>query len=211
MGPRYRVDGADYAFDGWIRAELEARAQLMRDVVEQLPSQIAHFADLLFVTLQSGGKLLFAGNGGSAATAQHLAAEFVGRLRRERAPMAALALNADTITLTALSNDFGVEMAYVRPLQALARKEDALILLTTSGRSPNLVTAGRAARAIHCPVVAMTGARGGPVADDADLWLAAPTDNAPCVQEAHLVIGHVVCELVESRIFTGSHGHADVK
>lgn len=184
-----------------VRDELESRAALMRLLAERLSTQILLLADAVSSSVLSGGKLLLAGNGGSAATAQHIAAEFVGRFQLDRGPIAALALCADTATLTALSNDFGFQSVFARQVQAYAGRNDVLLLMTTSGQSRNLLAAAEAAHVVGCRMAALTGRHGGPLADLVDLWLATPADQPSLVQEAHLAIGHVLCGVVEAQLF----------
>ena len=149
--------------------------------------------------LRHGQRLLAAGNGGSAAEAQHLTAELVGRYRREREPLSAIALHADTSSLTALGNDYGFTEVFARQVRAHGRPGDVLILLSTSGRSENLLAAAEAARALGVTVWALTGPGPNPLADAADdaIRLPGPT---PAVQEAHLVAVHLLCETVDARL-----------
>jgi D-sedoheptulose 7-phosphate isomerase len=149
--------------------------------------------------LRRGARLLAAGNGGSAAEAQHLTAELVGRYRGEREPLSALALHADTSTITALGNDYGYEEVFARQVRAHGRPGDVLVLLSTSGRSPNLVAAAEAARALGITVWALTGPGPNPLADAATEALCLP-GATPSVQEAHLVTVHLLCEMVDRRL-----------
>jgi D-sedoheptulose 7-phosphate isomerase len=150
--------------------------------------------------LGQGGRLLIAGNGGSAAEAQHLAAELVGRLREERAPLSAIALTADSSALTAIGNDYGFEEVFARQVRAHGRPGDILLVLSTSGRSPNLVAAVRAARETGMRTWAMVGAGGGPVADACDAALCCPSRDSQVVQELHLVSVHVLCEYIDQTL-----------
>lgn len=155
-----------------------------------------------FVTraLAAGGKVLACGNGGSAAQAQHFCGELVGRYLRPRGALPALALNADCATLTALANDFGFEEAFARQVEGLGREGDVLVALSTSGMSPNVAGAARAARRRGVVVIALTGAVPGMVGAEADLCLAAPSRSTPRIQEAHLVLLHLIAELVELEV-----------
>jgi D-sedoheptulose 7-phosphate isomerase len=148
-------------------------------------------------TLQRGGRLLVAGNGGSAAEAQHLAAELVGKLRGDRAPLSAIALNAETSSLTAISNDYGFEEVFARQVRAHGRPHDVLLLLSTSGRSANLIAAARAGREVGLRCWAMTGPAPNPLAGACGDVIAVPSPDPQVVQELHLVSVHVLCEYLE--------------
>lgn len=144
-----------------------------------------------------GGKVLFCGNGGSAADAQHLAAELVGRFERERMPIGAIALHANSSATTAIGNDYGYEDTFARPLLALGQRGDVLVALSTSGNSPNVVKAAVAAKTREIFVVALTGEGGGELAAHCDVLLAAPSGNTARIQEAHILMGHLLCQIVE--------------
>jgi len=150
-------------------------------------------------SLERGGKLLIAGNGGSAADAQHIAGEFTSRLMYDRRPLAALALTTDTSGLTAIGNDYGFDAVFSRQVQALGRPGDVFLGITTSGRSPNVRQALEAARAQGLVTSAFTG-RGGAALLEADIVLAAPSDWTPVIQQVHITAAHIVCGLVERRL-----------
>jgi D-sedoheptulose 7-phosphate isomerase len=150
--------------------------------------------------LGQGGRLLVAGNGGSAAEAQHLAAELVGRLRAERAPLSAIALTPDSSAVTAIANDYGFEEVFARQVRAHGRPGDVLIVMSTSGRSPNLVAAVRAAKETGMRTWALVGAGPGPVADASDEVLCCPSGDSQVVQELHLISVHVLCEYVDQEL-----------
>lgn len=154
-------------------------------------------------TIRAGGKVMFAGNGGSAADAQHFAAEFVSRFNFDRPGIAGLALTTDTSVLTAIGNDYGYEKLFSRQIEALGRPGDVFFALTTSGRSPNILLAVEAARARGVVTVVMTGsrARGTPLLAACDHGIVVPAAATPRVQEMHIVLGHIVCALVEEAIF----------
>jgi len=154
--------------------------------------------------IAAGGKVMFCGNGGSAADSQHLAAELVGKLVFDRPGMAGLALTVDTSALTAIGNDFGYEFVFARQIEALGRAGDVLVGITTSGRSKNVLRAFEAARARGIVTVAMTGQARGPVAEAADHWLAVSHAETQKIQEGHIVLGHIFCALIEARIH-GAH------
>jgi len=166
---------------------------------EALPA-MRHAADLLVETLAAGGKLLFCGNGGSAADAQHLAAELVGRFEKNRRALPAIALTTDTSALTAIGNDFGFDQVFSRQVEALAARGDALVALTTSGTSPNVVAALTAARARGCRTVGLTGLRGDRLAALCDAVVIVPSARTARVQECHITIGHAWCEAIDAAL-----------
>lgn len=162
---------------------------------------VAAVAERVAAALAAGHKVLFAGNGGSAADAQHLAGELVGRFGFDRAPVAALALTTDTSALTAIANDYGYDRVFERQVQGLGREGDVLIAISTSGRSPNILRAIAAARALGLFVVGFTGGGGGDMPAECDLCLCVPADSTPLIQQLHITAGHIVCSLVEERLF----------
>ena len=164
---------------------------------------IAAIAEATTQTLRAGGKILLAGNGGSAADAQHIAAELVGRFAFDRAPLPAIALTTDTSALTAIGNDYGFDSVFERPLRALGRKGDLFIGISTSGRSPNVVAALRAAREIGIASVGFTGTKGASMSALCDHILIAPSDDTALIQQLHITAAHAICGLVESELFGG--------
>ena len=154
-------------------------------------------AQTLAEVLQNGGKILLFGNGGSAADAQHLAAELVNRLQVERPPLAALALTTDTSILTAVANDYDFVQVFAKQVRALGRPGDLALGLSTSGNSPNVVEGLKAARELGLKTLALSGRDGGPVAAAAELALIVSSWNTPRIQEVHITIGHVLCDLVD--------------
>ncbi len=152
-------------------------------------------------TIRAGGKILFAGNGGSAADAQHMAGEFVSRFAFDRPGMAAIALTTDTSILTAVGNDYGYEFIFRRQIQALGRPGDVFVGYSTSGKSRNILLALEAAREAQMTCIGLTGNRGGPMHELCDHLLDVPSADTPKIQEGHLVIGHILCGLVEREIF----------
>jgi D-sedoheptulose 7-phosphate isomerase len=152
---------------------------------------------------QRDGKVLFCGNGGSAADAQHLAAEFSGRFYLDRPPLFAEALHVNTSFLTAVANDYGYEEAYARLVRAFGRKGDMLFAISTSGNSPNILKAAEAARDQGMMVVGMTGQAGGQLTQFCDFLLNVPSADTPRIQECHILMGHIICELVEQELFKG--------
>lgn len=186
-----------------IRQRLQESIATKQRIYEdaQLLDRAVQVADALTATYRSGGKLLLCGNGGSAADAQHIAAEFVGRFERERAALHAEALHANTSSLTAIANDYGYEQVYARQLRAIGKQGDMLIAISTSGNSPNVLQAAIAARSLHMQVVGMTGAEGGRLAAHTDWLLNVPTERTARIQEAHITLGHIITELVETNLF----------
>ena len=167
-----------------------------------LNKALAAAAQAVIASLKADGKVLFAGNGGSAADAQHMAGEFVRRFMFDRPGLAALALTTDTSILTAIGNDYGYEKLFERQVQALGRKGDVLVVYSTSGKSPNILRALEAARAKGLVTIGFTGNRGGPMHALCDHVLATPSADTPKIQEGHLVMGHILCGLVERTMFT---------
>jgi D-sedoheptulose 7-phosphate isomerase len=150
--------------------------------------------------LTSGNKLLLIGNGGSAADAQHIAAEIVGRYKQERAGWAAIALTTDTSALTAIANDYGFEQIFARQVQGLARRGDVLFALTTSGRSPNILAALKTARDLGVTTVGFTGTKGESLRASCDHLFVSPTDDTPVVQQIHMMAMHAICDEVEQAL-----------
>ena len=169
------------------------------------PAFVAVIRDIVEVTaiaIGNGRKLLLAGNGGSAADAQHLAGEMLSRLNYDRAPAAALALTADTSVLTAIGNDYGYDRLFERQILGLGRPGDVFIAISTSGRSPNILRAIDAAREQRILTVGFTGRTGGEMPSRCDLCLRAPSDSTPLIQQIHITAGHIICGLVEERLFS---------
>jgi len=162
---------------------------------------IRDIAEVTANALSSGGKLLLVGNGGSAADAQHIAGEMLSRLNYDRAPAAALALTTDTSVLTAIGNDYGYDRLFERQILALGCPGDVLIAISTSGRSPNILRAIGAAREKRLVIVGFTGRIGGEMASRCDLCLHVPSDSTPLIQQIHITAGHLICGLVEERLF----------
>ena len=173
------------------------------EVAKALPGMAAAIstaADMIGSSLAAGGKLMLAGNGGSAADAQHIAAELTGRFQRERRPLPAIALHANTSALTAIGNDYGYEQVFARELSAHARPGDVLLAISTSGNSPNILRAIEAARKQQVIVIGLTGESGGLMQAACDLCLCIPSKSTARIQEMHITIGHTICELLEERL-----------
>ena len=180
-----------------IRCQLEESARVKRSFSGELIGRIAQFAEKSAAALRGGGKLVFFGNGGSAADALHLAAELVVRLRMERPGLAALALTSNPSVLTAAGNDYGFERIFSRQIESLVARQDILVALTTSGNSPNVVRGVEAGRIRGAYIVAFTGETGGQLASKVDLLLNVPSQDAQRIQECHITIGHIACGLME--------------
>jgi D-sedoheptulose 7-phosphate isomerase len=166
----------------------------------RLAFSVSDAVDLIYTSMAAGGQLLVAGNGGSAADAQHIAAELTGRFLLERRPFRALALHANTSSLTAVGNDFGYDQVFARELTAHARPADVLLAISTSGNSPNILRAIEAARRAKVNVIGLTGESGGQMRAACDLCICVPTKSTPRMQEMHITIGHTICELLEERL-----------
>ena len=182
------------------RAGLTALAALATRVGEEHAGTIAAIADNYITALRAGGTLFFAGNGGSAADAQHIAAEYVVRYGHNRRPLPAVALTTDTSLLTACANDLGYDEIFARQVDALARSGDVLVLHSTSGESPNTLRAAQAAKVKGVKVVALLGKGGGALSSLADCALIVPSDETSHIQELHLAVEHIVCAMVETAL-----------
>ena len=161
---------------------------------------IEHCAAMIFETFKNGGKVLLCGNGGSAADAQHIAAEFVGRYETERIALPSIALTTDTSALTALANDYDFERIFSRQVEALAVEGDLLIAISTSGNSPNVISAVMSARKKGCKVIGMTGENGKKLASLTDACVLVPSGRTARIQEAHITIAHIWCEIIDKKI-----------
>jgi D-sedoheptulose 7-phosphate isomerase len=179
---------------------LNAHIKLFETILSDEVLNIQKCADLIFETLKQGNKILICGNGGSAADAQHIAAEFVGRYETERIALPAIALTTDTSALTALANDYSFERVFARQIEALAVEGDLLIAISTSGNSPNVTSAVMTARKKGCKILGMTGANGKKLASLCDECLLVPEKRTARIQEAHITIAHIWCEFVDKKI-----------
>lgn len=187
----------------YIRCKISEAQQVMEAMLvdESLQSKVAEAAAACIACLQGSGKILLAGNGGSAADAQHIAGEFVSRFAFDRPGLPAIALTTDSSILTAVGNDYGYEKLFARQVQAHGQKGDVFIGYSTSGKSPNVLLAFEEARARGLVCIGMTGNRGGAMKDLCDYLLEVPSADTPKIQEGHLVLGHVLCGLVENALF----------
>jgi D-sedoheptulose 7-phosphate isomerase len=180
-----------------IRRQLTESARVKQSFSDELIGRIAQFAERSSLALGSGGKIVLFGNGGSAADAQHLAAELVVRLRTDRPGIAALALTTNPAILTAAGNDYGFERVFSRQIESLVNAQDVLVALSTSGTSANVLKGIESGRARGAFLVALTGETGGALADKVNLLLNVPSRDPQRIQEAHITIGHIACSLIE--------------
>ena len=183
-----------------INAALLASARLKQTIAETLTGDINNAIGLIRASLSSGGKLLLMGNGGSAADAQHIAAEFVGRFKKDRTALSAIALTTDTSTLTCLGNDYGFENIFSRQVEALVRKGDAVIGISTSGNSENVFRALQRANELGAATIGLLGNEGGRMKEIVHEAIVVPSNNTARIQEAHITIGHIICEIIEQEL-----------
>lgn len=182
-----------------LQNSIETKQKILAD--GEFIAKIQEASDAITAALRNGNKIFFCGNGGSAADAQHLTAEFTGRFLKERTPLAAICLNTNVSSLTAIGNDYGYDDVFLRPMIALAKKGDVLVGISTSGNSKNILKTFEYARQNGVLTIALTGKTGGEMKELADILLNVPSGATPRVQEAHITIGHAICELVEEELF----------
>lgn len=193
--------------DNWTKQRIVADLTLSRDILsktlasEDLLATLERVCDLVTKALSSGRKLLLAGNGGSAADAQHIAGEFVSRFNFDRAPLPAIALTTDSSILTSIGNDYGYEQLFARQVRALGQADDVFVGISTSGRSPNVLAGLRAAREYGLVTVGFAGENPGEMASFCDEVLRVPSSKTPFIQQVHITFGHIVCAVAEERIF----------
>ncbi len=178
---------------------IETKQRILSD--PELIERIGKVADCCITAFRNGKKVLFCGNGGSAADAQHLAAELSGRFYYDRAPLPSEALHVNTSYLTAVANDYSFDEVYSRMINGSGQEGDVLIALSTSGNSPNIVKALESARAKGMKTVVLTGESGGKAKNGCDYLINVPSKDTPRIQESHIMIGHIICEIVESTLF----------
>lgn len=183
--------------------EFEESMEVKRRTAEKLVSEISKTTRLIITAYKNNNKLILFGNGGSAADAQHIACELVGRFKKERSALAAIALSTNTSNLTSIGNDYGYEMTFARQVEALAQKGDVVIGISTSGNAVNVLEGIKAARKRGAKTVGFTGKDGGKLKDVVDLCIIVPSYNTPRIQEVHITIGHIICGLVERELFNG--------
>lgn len=184
-----------------IRQVFRESAEVKMALTDEDFKVVLEMAELMVEALTRGGKVLLMGNGGSAADAQHIAAELVSRFMLERDGLPAIALTVNTSVLTAVGNDYGFDHVFERQIEALARAGDVVVGISTSGNSTNVLRAIEKARAMDCITVGMTGMSGGQIVHAVDLCFRAPSDDTPRIQEVHITAGHIMCEVVESTMF----------
>ena len=182
------------------KTEAQELIKTLEWVADNLGGQIEELAAIIVKSLKAGGKVILMGNGGSAGDAQHIAAEFVGRYKKERKSYPALALNTNTSTITAIGNDYGYDMTFARQVEGFAKPGDVVIGISTSGNSPNVYKAMEAAKAAGCFTAAFLGKDGGTIKNIVDLPIVVKSNNTPRVQECHIFLGHTLCELVEKEL-----------
>lgn len=182
-----------------LEASIHVKQAMLADV--DLLNTVEKIATACVKAFRDGNKILLAGNGGSAADAQHIAAEFVGRYEQDRSGIPALALSTNSSTVTAVANDYGYNAIFQRQIQALGKKGDVFFGFTTSGRSPNVVAAVQECKRLGLISVGMTGAGGGDLLELCDYCICVPSGNTARVQESHITIGHIICSLVEQTLF----------
>jgi D-sedoheptulose 7-phosphate isomerase len=183
-----------------LRSNLERSIEVHRSLRDACLPTLQTAAEALVKAYLAGHKAIFFGNGGSAADAQHLAAEFVGRYLCQRGPLPALALNANSSSLTAIGNDFGYDQVFARQLEALALPGDVAVAISTSGNSPSIIEAAQCAHRLGLYTIGFTGASGGLLREVVDTLVAVPSDETPRVQECHILVGHALCDVVEQAI-----------
>ena len=180
-----------------IAKEFEAHLKTIQAVIGKMETSLQEAANLLVNTLKNGNKALLCGNGGSAADAQHIAAELTGRYKTERRGLPAIALTTDTSALTAISNDYGYAKVFDRQVEALANKGDLLIGISTSGNSDNIISALECAKALGCHTIGFSGRDGGTMNQVCDINLVVPSNDTPRIQEIHILLGHTLCQIVD--------------
>ena len=200
--PQYRNELTNMNLDRRISQEIQESIQTKEALASQTCGRIAEAASLILSRIRAGNKLILFGNGGSASDAQHIAAEFVGRYRAERRALPAIALTANSSTVTAIGNDYGFDDLFARQIPAFARPGDVAIAISTSGNSANVVRGVEAAKRLGVLTVALTGASGGKLRELADICLSVPSESAPRIQEAHILIGHILSGIVEDSILS---------
>ncbi len=182
-----------------IQQSIDVKQRILND--DAFLERIRLAADMMVKTFNNGGRVLFCGNGGSAADAQHLAAELSGRFYFDRPPLNAEALHCNTSYLTAVANDYGYNIIFSRLLRGTAKKGDIIVGISTSGNSENIVEAYKTAKELGIGIISLTGEAGGLMKDFSDVLLNVPSKDTPRIQESHIMIGHIICELVETALF----------
>ena len=179
-------------FDEHLGVSIKSKNNLIDDIVI--------ISKVVIKTIKSGNKLIFCGNGGSAADSQHIAAEFVGRFKKERKGLPAIAITTDTSIITAIGNDYGYDKTFQRQIESIANKGDLLFGITTSGNSLNVINGIKAAKKIGCKTVGFSGNNGGEMKKYCDLSIIVPSNDTARIQEIHILIGHIICEITDQKI-----------
>jgi len=183
-----------------ITGRFDETLEVLTKIKEEQTELINEVAQILTASFKAGHKLLICGNGGSAADAQHIAAEFVGKFYKiDRPALPAIALNTNTSIITAIGNDFGYDMTFLRQVEALGQKDDVFITISTSGNSINSVEAAKTAKLRGMKVISFTGEGGGKLAEISDITIKVPSKNTPIIQNAHIAVLHIICEIVENK------------
>jgi len=180
-----------------ITKEFEAHLETIKSVMGSMEAPLEEASKLMVSTLKNGNKILLCGNGGSAADAQHIAAELTGRYKTERRGLPGIALTTDTSALTAISNDYGYAKVFDRQVEALANKGDLLIGISTSGNSANIISALNTAKELGCTTIGFSGRDGGQMNEVCDINLVVPSNDTPRIQEMHILFGHTLCQIVD--------------
>ena len=181
-----------------INNELLSHLETIQKVVVFMQDKLESASKLAVETLKNGNKILLCGNGGSAADAQHIAAELVGRYKNDRRALPAIALTTDTSILTSIGNDYGYDRVFDRQIEALAHKGDLIIAISTSGNSKNILNALKVGRELGCKTLGFSGYDGGAMNEVCDINLVVPSDDTPRIQEAHILFGHIICQVIDS-------------
>ncbi len=183
-----------------IENEFEAHLETILKVKKSMTEPLQKASALIVETLKNGNKVLFFGNGGSAADAQHIAAELTGRYKTERRGLPGIALTTDTSALTAIGNDYGYDRVFDRQVEALAQKGDLLFGISTSGNSKNVINAFKLGQELGCKIVGMSGRDGGAMNNYCDVNLVVPSDDTPRIQEMHILFGHTICQIIDNEL-----------
>ncbi|MCF6212575.1 MAG: D-sedoheptulose 7-phosphate isomerase [Flavobacteriaceae bacterium] len=183
-----------------IANELNTHLETIKSVINLMQDDLEKASLIAVETLKNGHKILFCGNGGSAADAQHIAAELVGRYKTERKGLAGIALTTDTSIITAIGNDYGYDKIFERQIESLANKGDLLIGISTSGNSKNILNALNLAKQLGCRTIGFSGNNGGDMTKYCDLNLIVPSDNTPRIQEMHILFGHIICQIIDNKL-----------
>ena len=183
-----------------IADEFSSHLETIQAVIGQMEEDLARASQIAVDTLKRGNKVLLCGNGGSAADAQHIAAELTGRYKSERRGLPGIALTTDTSALTAISNDYGYDRVFDRQVEALANKGDLLIGISTSGNSANIISALKLAKELGCSTIGFSGRDGGKMNEVCDVNLVVPSDNTPRIQEMHILFGHTICQIIDNEL-----------